>query len=748
MYFVAALMLFSQACRKDCNLQEPNSKYFRIDEEGKGRKQTCYYVRVGADIEVKSIGDVKALKEKIGQVRGQENGTIGAITFKGADIKDIYIEVKEPIVVTPEDYPTMRGLKDLQGYFTGITLHFSQNGQVVCPRDPNTPLSCNEVKQWIWNSTQKIEIGVNPWSGNKFLADDPDCFKENGYNPDLINRIIRDTVTRTIPSIQWFQNNKDGINLEIDDTKSGSNNKFYIIEIGNDLSVTDANKNSVADIANFRKNKVKYPDSLVMFSSGGYAIIPENPSISVSHTVWNNDWDGLKLGENKGVKFVASCKDTAAFRADGLDPKIFDVDNRPCTDNDTIKILTLADLNGAPVKLAASVAKPLTNTYLMFPSNGNVALVNDGKWEANMNAVMDYVYSGTVTLVKGGKVVYFSNDSTNVNDVSTVKRMDDKEILKAGSGYPWKSNCSSNDVSDIRSTSITWLTDKVKTSDGTNFSNPIPREVEVNTSGATSVAGFKVLKNMGWTRDITLNVTANGAYLNGVDDDILDMLDEPAGPALNTVSFRIVSATNVQLADYRPNTISMPDGLNNTKYEFDGGNYSGNKLYSSWLKNGSNGNPVRASTTTNVQSTFWTANPNYIVDTGAHAGHFYFDWDLLSAFVQSNGGRFLFNNAVTYTTNNTVLSAWVNIVIVQNKSPSAFYSPYNIITTGNNVEMIDPALFPVGKQTFQPADQGSLSMVAKQKSVAQKSVVAVKKYSNSKQGVKKFLNDRGIKVRN
>ena len=420
-----------------------------------------------------------------------------------------------------------------------------------------------------------------------------------------------------------------------------------------------------------------------------------------------------------------------------MNPNIFIVDNEPCTGDETITITTEAELIAAPGKIAAALG-PLNRVSVKFNGSG-FGLTNGSGWESSITQIASYVDNQQVTFLPGGKV-WAATDSTNIDAsgaLVALKWLNGKGILQAnsygGNSFFWKTNVTSSDVGDMTSTNNIYRTGELTSSASTSISNPVPRKYTVNTVSAINAAGFKALKNAGWTRDIILNVMANGAYLNGVDDDILDMLDVPAGPALATVSYKIISATNVQLANYFPAYTANYIGLNNTTYEFDGGNYSGNKLYSSWLKAcaaaGITVYPQRSSTSTNVQSTFYTNNPDHIEDS---TGRIYMDWTDLLSFTSSSGGRFLLSNVIIYTSNMTVWMDYVDCV-TSGRPLSTFFDVYNIGVT--NVEMRHYTNYlplPGGKQVFQPADPNSMQNSAvRNVSKARSPVVKVKKYNNS-----------------
>jgi len=93
------------------------------------------------------------------------------------------------------------------------------------------------------------------------------------------------------------------------------------------------------------------------------------------------------------------------------------------------------------------------------------------------------------------------------------------------------------------------------------------------------------------------------------------MLEEPAGPALPTVPYRIISATNLQLGPYTTDGAQTSGwGVSNTTAEYDGGNYSGNKMLASLKKaqvalGDNNIVPIRPSNTGTVTMTIYTNNP-------------------------------------------------------------------------------------------------------------------------------------------
>ena len=712
---MACVVSFAVSCKKDCDLADLDSKYFETVVPS-SKKETCYYKRVGANVEVKNIAELKGLKAEIERISKPQSGTADGTAFKETELKNIWIAVKEPIVVTPDDYAALRSLKDLQASFAKITLYFNQNGQVVCPRDANTPLACEEVKQWTWNATQKLEIGINPWTGSRFLADDIDCFTQAGYNPDQLNRIIKDTTDVRITALSTDQLND--MKYMVKESKDKKDNKYFRFTYINDVSFAGSQEELLAGYKEFETNKTLLPDTLGTVITNGYGIYPANMNIYMLHPTWTGKFNKVKLGKHpNGTMFIVKCDQEKQFNDDGLTTTdVVQIDFTNCTERDTIRASNWTEVRAAPGAIKKALQNPEPNKEVYYQLNGRVGIGN-GYLLNSIDSIQNFIKNGDVKFLKNGSY-YFSKDSVYVNNnrIQTVVDMTNNGTLEANkldeSGFPYAENLTSQNITDIYKTNQIWRTNKMRTSDGLDVSKIIPGEIEADIAGAISATPFVTLANNNWKFDIKLSTTVPGVYIVYVNNAFIHLLQEPAKQAKVGVPYKIISSTNQILGRHVANKgVSNYDGNANTTFDIDDGDFTGNAIYAGWLKAcaeaGATVYPQRVSQNAQVQSTFYTNNTNHIEDT---SGRIYFAWTDLLPFVSSCGGRFLFNNAVTYTSD---MNVWLDYYDFRRQGNVAgFYAQYGLTTT--NVEMINTDYLPLdpGKTGFQPADPNSLQPTA------------------------------------
>ncbi|MCL2132245.1 MAG: hypothetical protein FWH36_07335, partial [Lentimicrobiaceae bacterium] len=548
---ILAVAEMGASCKKDpCkNTVCPSGTVATESEDGK--KCTCEpVVNIETEIvKVGSIEDVKNLKT-----------TVTDLVQNNQHLKNVLISGTGAFVTAPDQFGIWRAFGGLEAEFPNLSLTFEQNGQVVCPRDNNTPLSHAEWKQWWFSADVPLLLGVNPWSGNRWLiaAGELQLFIDDGCDPFSINKEMKDTVDINIGDnvnpdpVQWWLTNSNSTKQTIEIGRQGGKT-FYRVYLNSNINISLQDKNTAADIINFGK---QYSDTLVKVFYEGKKLSPKVSGIPIDFQYWTGTLNKFPLDANAGVKFTIFCKEEDSWKGEGYNTATtFDIDQTDCTGNDTIKINNETALNAAPAQIAQSIAKPLTKTYVWV--NGNFSVHNGTAWETSAAQVFDYIDNQQVTWIAPAGKISAGSDSVRVNDMEILKGLGDKNLLEpnsyAGNNFFYHAGFTGNTLSLIPQGQI-MRTDILQSSEGGDVSNPVPSVYEINTQGGANAMGFVTLYDAGWKYDIALQITASDAYFMRVNDKFLNMLESPAGPAVSTAPFRLVSAVNPILALYSANS--------------------------------------------------------------------------------------------------------------------------------------------------------------------------------------------------
>lgn len=588
-------------CKEDCDKKKCPEGYIAVED---GKKCICELIPVKEDTrdfiatEFSEVSDLKAQLEQ-----AQKDG-----------IKNSNITFSKPMVTPPDGFEVWREFGKLKTSFPAMNLTFTQKG-LICPRDDNSPLTHAEWKSWWFSETQKVDLGINPWSGARWLVDanNMELFLRDGCDPNQFREVLPDTAWFETSSISSMTSQYSNVTSAISSAKQNKGD-FVNVDITGDLATTfvSSETSTIKNYANLSKNE---PADKFKLNQNGHKVVPANEGITVTADgVFA--LDPFEVGASQsGYKFTISgdTKDSLNLAKKYNVPSIFNIVYKQ---NDiVIDIKKSDDIATAIQTIQANVNKPRTNITIKISSDAKLTAAK----LANLHTLRDLIENNAnITLQTGAGGKIWPGDARTSIDADDINYWHSKGYM----GITTESMAEYWDVADwqnISSFSGVVRTGSVSTMTWASHADKVlPDAISINSAwNVSNIASSSTYKNLPW--QITLNQAAGGS-LRGVNGAFFGMVATPTSPNANA---RFQATSNVNWSNYSStayNTTTV-DGLNITRSDtiyFGTGNRMGEKLLETGREKiaiSSTYRPERQTLTSHVLK-IETNNPNFKTNDG------------------------------------------------------------------------------------------------------------------------------------